>query len=449
MREGTTSSGSQNQAGFLASSDNLKQQIGTLLLAIHEQVEADEAREQLTLAEWYQWLSDEGYPVDEALEKLRAQVSPGFHDEVNALTAQIAEHLGEPEGLAALSNIIDSQQSLITDQLHQLMEQGIAMAQASYGIAGGTNKKAIYWSAGATAALVGGIVWYRRRKRNAEEGAALENQAREAFHKSMKEIAELKREMEEGVLTKADNAEKRLIISPTQDEAIVMSKQDELRLIKAGRVSFSLKKELKDFSRREVEFHAQKLSSSLAKEFVGHMEKREGERLMQVTIGDLKSAFKARSIAQETERLIEKEGKAEAIEITYPMLYKSTQKVSQLDEDLDHDIMAEVDATQFFEESYAKAAKEAIQKSFKIARDSKNAEVKRLDINLTNVFTEAKKRVDKKVRELKRDIKTDTSQDIARMKEDEKLYARKVEVNTKRQAKEAVVSADETIIAIE
>ena len=264
------------ESEFLPPAADLEQLIGTLLHAINAQVEADESCAELSLAAWQQWLDEEGYPIQEAIEQFCKHVSLSHQAELNTLKSELLARLHDPSGLSVLSDVIDAQQPEIAENLHAFIERATAKAQETYAIAGGTHTKAIVGGSVAGLLLVGGIVYKRRNARIERELSELGNTAAKAFEKTeLNIINETHREAQDTLRMVDRRSQELTELTPGQLRAarnIALAENPGIHNIK-----IELKKNLKEFTDNEITLQVKKCSDVFAKESVGYMERHEKE----------------------------------------------------------------------------------------------------------------------------------------------------------------------------
>jgi hypothetical protein len=394
------------ESDFLPPAADLEQLIGTLLLAINAQVEADESRAELSLAAWQEWLAEEGYPIHEAIEQFCKHVAIPHQAELNAIKSELLARLHDPSGLSVLADVIDAQQPEIAENLHAFMERATAKAQETFGIAGGTHTAA-YVGGGTLAVilLAGGIAYRRRSVRLAQEGLELMTSAKHALRQTEERINSNVDRAIRGVRAAGGAEAQKLLADPALYQHRVRAVahrwdggHDNIKLI--------LKKDVKKFSKGEIERHALKYSEGLAEESLGYLERHDGKAFKAAT-GFLRSHFKI--------ALLEEDGRVLAIDAArkkptvedFAIFNKFNISGIERGRNFSDfpEVVAKADklAKEKIQSFFAKHFKKAVQDSFKVAKESGNAEVKQIDLAFNDAYKKAMTDMEKEINDMMAD----------------------------------------------
>ena len=375
---------SQMEADFLDPSPDLEALIGTLLLAVNAEVEADESHAEWSLAVWLQWLDEEGYPIKDAIERFCNQVSTTYREEFNSLKSELAVRINESSGLAVLFSTIDSQQPVIAESLHQFMEQAISKADETYRLAGGTHTKA-YVVGGVTVFAVGvGIALKKRSNRLKREGLELERKASEGFRKMEAHIDELAKEAERDVMSSGE-LQNRAFMKTLGAKNMVLNEE----ALGKHNIQITLEKDAKDFTSREVERQIKMYAKSMAEDSARFMEENE-KGIYDAARNAFKDELKLELIRKDdySIRWLRVEGKKVAVKATPFGLIEH-----EIDEFPHHDAEAEKRAKEKIEKCFVEHYREATKKAFRLAKDSANAEGRRIEISFADAYKTVKREI--------------------------------------------------------
>jgi hypothetical protein len=378
------------EADFLEPSTDLEALIGTLLLAINAQVEADESHAEWSLAAWQQWLDDEGYPIHEAMEQFCKQVATSYSAEFDSLKSELVVRLHEPNGLELLGRIVDSQQPEIAESLHQFMEQAITKADETYRLAGGTHTKAIVEGVGVPVLLtfvVGtAVVLKRRNDRLKREGLELESSAKDAFQATEAKVLQKATQARRFIDSTASDAERRA----KSDPQIVRDLLTARRYPDWGQITLQLNKDARAFSKREIEFHAEKYAKGLAEKSVAFMENTDKDMWDQ-TFKYLQAHFKAELLSKDGRQFVEIRDDNGAAKL----VVEERQFMTGIDYRRDFRDYPEIDAEAGkmararIQGFFASRLKQMTKDSFQWVQASANAEVRSIEASFTEAYKQA------------------------------------------------------------
>lgn len=429
-----------SEPDVLIPSSELETLAGTLLLAINARIEADASLAALSLAEWRQWLDDEGYPIDQAIEQFGAQVSPPFDAELQALAAEITAHLEQPDGLAVLTSLIDAQPPSVADCLHDFIDRALTEARQAYSLAGGANNKVVIGgTVGGVAALAtGAIIYYKVRKnRLAKEAAAaeLEKHAKEAFQETEQQLTDRANAFYRHISRRGNEAIREVLANPRDVKAFLLSHPsmaDARRDHRLDNISLSLKKNAKALADHEIKFHVESYSKGLAKKALGFMETND-ERAFNAALDSYKPAIKAGLLGEVGRPILQ--GEAEDGVRRY--LVASGREINlphfnlQIDADelrADLPVLAELEgeakavACKKMERFFIGHFRDVIHDAFRVAKNSEDAEIARIDVSIGEAYARATaaikndwRRLERRENEVQKDIRRLITTDVNAM----------------------------------
>jgi hypothetical protein len=382
------------ESEFLQPAANLEQVIGTLLFAINAEVESDDSRAELSLAAWQQWLDEEGYPIDEAIEQFCKHVSKFHQAELHTIKSELTARLHDPSGLSVLSDIVDAQQPEIAENLHEFMERALVKAHETYGIAGGTKARALEYGGGAlaltTIVVATAIGVNKRNKRLQLEALELDKAAKGAFETTKANMVSKLEEDRRLAANGGSRAVERRVVR-NQAEVEVLLRRGDPRIKDHSNITIDLNKDARKFTKSEVRRHVKSYSESLAKDSMEYLERNDAARFKDF-YGYFKAHFKTELISQDGRKVVTflDENGVERYGVTkgFSML-PIAEYGQELKDFTEVDVQAERMAKAKMESIFFSNFETITQDSFKLAKKSANAEVKRIDLSFARAYDES------------------------------------------------------------
>jgi len=385
---------------LFAPSTNLDSLIGSILLAINTQVEGDESQAGLSLAAWHQWLDDEGYPIDDAIQLFCSELAASYGTDLMDLKSEVADHLDDPHGLTVLSGIIDALPPPIADSCHQLAERSIVTAQDAYAVAGGTRAAVIGGSIAGVfvIGLVGTGIYLKKRSDNrAHRAGELRDDVQGAFRHTEAKVEQKAEQIYRRVQSSGNQEIRQAFSSPDK------AKVDVLRIpaVRHGsdfdNLTLELKKDAKSLAKSEVKFHVEHYSEALAEESLGFMEKNDKEAF-KALMDDFVAHYKVGLLREEGHRIVPKAdeyGKYVVLDKFDPVKenvfgrydpanVKSFRDYPHIDQKAEQAARARIKS--IFVDQY----KTILADSFEVAKRSENAEAKRIQLSFGDAYHNAR-----------------------------------------------------------
>jgi hypothetical protein len=256
-------------------SPTMAAELRAALVAISLELQCEGSSRQFSFNDWWQWLDQEGYDPVSVLSVLRQLCRARLGADADALLAGVCQsHANAPAGLALLLARLDQLDPDVTDEWHHLERLAISEEHELNQTSGGSARKKLN-SVIALGIVATGIFYYvdgKKQKKFEADMNALDRKMRqnlldktEAIHRSTREAMTTGREDVRMARNDTRMAEAKL------EEAFSKRPRDTLqRLYNVNKDVYNNVKDIRSYSRRDVDDRVAKLVAEHILNYTGH-----------------------------------------------------------------------------------------------------------------------------------------------------------------------------------